>query len=249
MASAATLPRLQLRPRCNSYFQVTDQVHAHIKTAVPASAQRISTDGGRRRWRHTFLPVSAVGTGRGSSVTEADRKSDLSLENVKTSIVSRDDEKINVRVQLPGKATQKVFDEALTILARDAPPVPGFRKSKGDYDVAVLQIPSSILLQMLGKSRVTKFVLQEILTITIEEFIKKENLKVKPEIKTTQSEGEMESAFAPGSAFGFNVILELEKSDSDEDSDSEEKPHSEEDSEEKPDSDDDLKEKKSGSSE
>jgi hypothetical protein len=37
-------------------------------------------------------------------------------------------------VQLPGKATQKVFDEALTILARDAPPVPGFRKSKGGTD-------------------------------------------------------------------------------------------------------------------
>ena len=106
--------------------------------------------------------------GRGSSVTEADRKSDLSLENVKTSVVSRDDEKINVssptqlrhvkavqmwqtesfnliwpcqlilciqvRVQLPGKTTQKVFDEALTILARDAPPVPGFRKSKGGTD-------------------------------------------------------------------------------------------------------------------
>lgn len=61
---------------------------------------------------------------------------------------------------------------------------------------------------------------------------------MKPEIKTTQSEGEMELAFAPGSAFGFNVILQLEKSDSDE-----------EDSEEKPDSDDDLKEQKSGSSE
>ena len=60
---------------------------------------------------------------------------------------------------------------------------------------------------------------------------------MKPEIKTTQSEGEMESAFAPGSAFGFNVILQLEKSDSDEDS------------EEKPDSDDDLKEQKSGPSE
>ena len=59
---------------------------------------------------------------------------------------------------------------------------------------------------------------------------------MKPEIKTTQSEGEMESAFAPGSAFGFNVILELEKSDSDEDL------------EEKPDSDDDLKEQKSGPS-
>jgi len=67
--------------------------------------------------------------------------------------------------------------------------------------------------------------------------LNQENLKVKPEIKTTQSEGEMESAFAPGSSFGFNVILQLEKSDSDEDS------------EEKPDSDDDLKEQKSGPSE
>lgn len=41
---------------------------------------------------------------------------------------------MQVRVQLPGKATQKVFDEALTFLARDAPPVPGFRKSKGGTD-------------------------------------------------------------------------------------------------------------------
>ena len=77
--------------------------------------------------------------------------------------------------------------------------------------------------------------------------LNQENLKVKPEIKTTQSEGEMESAFAPGSAFGFNVILQLEKSDSGEDS--VEKPDFDEDSEEKPDSDDDLKEQKSGSSE
>jgi FKBP-type peptidyl-prolyl cis-trans isomerase (trigger factor) len=41
---------------------------------------------------------------------------------------------VQVRVQVPGKATQKVFDEALVILARDAPPVPGFRKSKGGTD-------------------------------------------------------------------------------------------------------------------
>ena len=34
--------------------------------------------------------------GRDSSITEAERKSDLTLENVKTSIVSRDDEMINV---------------------------------------------------------------------------------------------------------------------------------------------------------
>ncbi|KAJ1286613.1 hypothetical protein BS78_03G365700 [Paspalum vaginatum] len=216
MASAATVPKLQLRPRCHSRFQVIDPVRAHIKVSkCQMHIQGFLVSAGGRRLRHTLLPVSAVGSGRDSSITEADRKSDLSLENVKTSVVSRDDEKINVRVQLPGKATQKVFDEALTILARDAPPVPGFRKSKGGK---TSNIPSSILLQMLGKDRVTKFVLQEILSITIEEFVKKEKLKVKPEIKTTQSESEMESTFTPGSAFGFNVILQLEKSDSDEDS-------------------------------
>ncbi|CAL4972705.1 unnamed protein product [Urochloa decumbens] len=213
MASAATLPKLQTRPRCHSYFQVIDTVRStHIKICG-ASKCRIPAQGGGTSSRRTFHAVSAVGSGRDSSVTEAERKSDLSLENVKTSIVSRDDETINVRVQLPGKATQKVFDEALTILARDAPPVPGFRKSKGGK---TSNIPSSILLQMLGRSRVTKFVLQEILSITIEEFVKKENLKVNPEIKTTQTEDEMESSFTPGSAFGFNVIMQLEKSDSDE---------------------------------
>ncbi|OEL28339.1 hypothetical protein BAE44_0010641 [Dichanthelium oligosanthes] len=203
MASAATLPKLQWRPRCHSYFQVPFSHSPHEGSA------------------HQF-------PGRDSSITEAERRSNLSLENVKTSIVSRNDEKINVRVQLPGKATQKVFDEALAIMARDAPPVPGFRKSKGEesFYICIHEIPSSILLQMLGKSRVTKFVLQEILSITIEEFVKKENLKVNPEIKTTQTESEMESAFTPGSAFGFNVILQLEKSDSDEDS--EEKPDSSE---------------------
>jgi len=45
-----------------------------------------------------------------------------------------------------------------------------------------------------------------------------ENLKVNPEIRMTQAESEMESAFMPGSAFLFNVILQLEKFDSDEDS-------------------------------
>ena len=83
-------------------------------------------------------------------------------------------------------------------------------------------IPSSILLQMLGKSRVTKFVLQEILSITVGDFVKKENLKVNPEIKTTQSEEELESSFTPGSSFSFSVVLQLEKPESDETSENSE---------------------------
>ncbi|KAK3166211.1 hypothetical protein QOZ80_1AG0042850 [Eleusine coracana subsp. coracana] len=219
MASAATFPKLRFGPRCHNYTQTIDPIRIQIKfgngCSDRISSKRLLISDRGRSLRNTLLTVSAVGSGAGSSIAADESKNDLSLENVKMSIVSRNDEKINVRVQLPGKATQKVFDEALVILSRDAPPVPGFRKSKGGK---TSNIPSSILLQMLGKSRVTKFVLQEIMSITIGDFVKKENLKVNPEIETTQSEAEMESAFKPGSAFGFNVILQLEKSDTDEDS-------------------------------
>lgn len=36
-----------------------------------------------------------------------------------------------VRVDLTGDDTEKVFDKVLTNLARTAPPVPGFRRQKG----------------------------------------------------------------------------------------------------------------------
>lgn len=36
-----------------------------------------------------------------------------------------------VRVDLPGKETQIVFEKVLRNLARSAPPVPGFRREKG----------------------------------------------------------------------------------------------------------------------
>ncbi|KQK11001.1 uncharacterized protein LOC100837766 isoform X2 [Brachypodium distachyon] len=209
MASAATFPKLRLAPRFRTYSQF--QTGDGCNRPTHAHGWLISTG---RSLRHTFLPVSAVRSGRGSSVAQEEEKTGLSLDNFKTTVVSRDDENINLRIDLPGKATQKVFDEALTSLARDAPPVPGFRRSKGGK---TSNIPSSILLAMLGKSRVTKFILQEILSVTVGDFVKKENLKVNPEIATTQSEGDLESSFTPGSSFRFNVILQLEKeSDSDE---------------------------------
>lgn len=43
-----------------------------------------------------------------------------------------------------------------------------------------------------------------------------------PEIKTTQSEEELESSFTPGSSFSFSVVLQLEKPESDETSENSE---------------------------
>lgn len=43
-----------------------------------------------------------------------------------------------LRVDLTGDETQKVFDQVLTNLARSAPPMPGFRKQKGGSTVIFL---------------------------------------------------------------------------------------------------------------
>ncbi|KAI5006988.1 hypothetical protein ZWY2020_046936 [Hordeum vulgare] len=151
MASAATFPKLRLGPRCHGYsqLQAADPVHIHMKIGgsckCPMPAQGLLVSTGRSAARHAFLPVSAARSGRGAPVADAAEKTGLSLDSFKTSVVKRDDEKIHLRIELPGKATQKVFDE----------------------------IPSSILLSMLGKSRVTKFILQEILSVTVGDFVKK----------------------------------------------------------------------------
>ncbi|URD77419.1 Bacterial trigger factor protein (TF) [Musa troglodytarum] len=67
-----------------------------------------------------------------------------------------------------------------------------------------ITVPKSFLLQMLGRDRVTKFLIQEIVGITIGDY---ENLKVKSQFKTIQTAEELEAAFTPGSEFGFNAVI------------------------------------------
>ncbi|URD77409.1 Bacterial trigger factor protein (TF) [Musa troglodytarum] len=69
-----------------------------------------------------------------------------------------------------------------------------------------ITVPKSFLLQMLGRDRVTKFLIQEIVGITIGDY---ENLKVKSQFKTIQTAEELEAAFTPGSEFGFNAVSRL----------------------------------------
>ncbi|RVW34282.1 hypothetical protein CK203_092994 [Vitis vinifera] len=76
-------------------------------------------------------------------------------------------------------------------------------------------VPKSFLLQILGEERVTKFVIQEIITATVSDYVMKENLNVKDKkITTTPAAEELKSLFTPGNEFGFNATLELEKSES-----------------------------------
>ncbi|KAK8914520.1 hypothetical protein KSP39_PZI023770 [Platanthera zijinensis] len=155
-------------------------------------------------------PMLALGSGVEGLTTDR-KKNDLSLDNVNIVVESRDEDKIHVRVDLTGEQTQRAFDFVLTNLARTAPPVPGFRRRKGGKTSTV---PKSFLLQILGNDRVTNFVIQEIVSVSINDYAKKENVKVKNQVKTAQTAEELKAAFLPGSEFGFNATIEIESLDS-----------------------------------
>ncbi|KAJ7947459.1 Trigger factor like [Quillaja saponaria] len=155
-------------------------------------------------------PVSAVNSGLEASITDPNDNA-VTLTDAKIVVESQDNNKIQIRVDLTGDQTQRVFDQVLTNLARTAPPVPGFRRQKGGK---TSKVPKSFLIQIIGEERVTKFMIQEILNSTMVHYVKKENLNVKDkQISTIQTAEELKRSFNPGSEFGFNVLFELENSE------------------------------------
>ncbi|XP_075661155.1 uncharacterized protein LOC142630987 isoform X1 [Castanea sativa] len=168
----------------------------------------------RRGLTHLTKPISASSSGLEASITDQKGKT-IKLKSAKIVIESQDENKMQIQVDLTGDETEKVFDQVLTNLARTAPPVPGFRRQKGGATQGkTSQVPKSFLLQMLGEERVTKFVIQEIVNSTMDDYVKNENLNVKDnKINTIQKVEELMSSFIPGKEFRFNAILELEGSE------------------------------------
>ncbi|XP_073046597.1 uncharacterized protein [Primulina eburnea] len=154
-------------------------------------------------------PLSAVDSGLEATITDPSNN-DVRIKNAEITVESKDENKMQVRVDLTGKETDIVFEKVLRNLARTAPPVPGFRREKGGK---TSKVPRDFLLQILGEDRVTKFVIQEIVTSTLADYVKKENLTVKDnKINTIQTAEELKALFVPGDNFGFNATLELENS-------------------------------------
>ncbi|KAJ8752538.1 hypothetical protein K2173_004826 [Erythroxylum novogranatense] len=155
-----------------------------------------------------FAPISAVGSGLEASIADL-KDSVITLKNAKFVEETREKDQIQLRVDLTGDDTQKVFSKVLRDLARSAPPIPGFRREKGGKTT---KVPQEFLLQILGEDRVTNFVIQEIVSSTLADYAKRENLKVKDnKVNTIQKAEELKRSFTPGSEFGFNAVLELEE--------------------------------------
>ncbi|PSS32808.1 Trigger factor like [Actinidia chinensis var. chinensis] len=218
MATAMMMTMSQFQP---STF-TSRSLYKHAQTSHNAMSINLCTlehnisgrllnlcNSSRRVLRSLSKPISAVGSGLEVSTDPNDNS--ITIKNAKIIEESRDNDKLQLRVDLTGIDTQKVFDRVLIELARSAPPIPGFRRQKGGKTT---KVPKSFLLQVLGEERVTKFVIQEIVSSTMVDYVKKENLNVKDsKINTIQTEKELELSFAPGKEFGFNATLELEISE------------------------------------
>ncbi|RDY12670.1 hypothetical protein CR513_02483, partial [Mucuna pruriens] len=137
--------------------------------------------------RYLNTPISALNSGLEASITDSNEISAI-LTNAKIVVDSEDENKIQLRVDLTGDQTQKVFDRILINLGRTAPPVPGFRMQKGD--------PKGLpCTDAWGRT------------------CHQENLDVKDrKISTTQTADQLKKSFTPGNEFGFNVIIEPENS-------------------------------------
>eukprot|EP00850_Spirogloea_muscicola_P008262 SM000043S15890 [mRNA] locus=s43:747881:750097:- [translate_table: standard] len=115
---------------------------------------------------------------------------------------------IEVRVDISGRESQKIFDDVLVELGKSAPAVPGFRKSKGGK---TSNVPKAVLLQMLGEQRVRSFVIDRIINSCLADYVEKEGINAKKDVKTRQSAEELTGAFEPGIAFGFDATIILEE--------------------------------------
>ncbi|XP_021824489.1 uncharacterized protein LOC110765630 isoform X2 [Prunus avium] len=201
------LPKFPARSYCSRALTCQNA----IRIAGFCNTQRkLFTSPHKRGHARLSRLIYAAGSGLEASIADVEGNL-ITLKSAKIVVESQEDNKIQVRVDLTGDDTEKVFDKVLTNLARTAPPVPGFRRQKGGK---TSKVPKSFLLDILGKERVTKFVIQEIISSTVGDYVKKENLNVKEnKINTTQTAEELKLLFKPGTEFGFNAILELENSE------------------------------------
>ncbi|KDP44258.1 hypothetical protein JCGZ_05725 [Jatropha curcas] len=206
--ASISMATISLRGYCSCNCSSIHRTAASVNWRLSLS----SNQKGRSILQHVSKPLSAVGSGLEASITDP-KDNAMNFKNAKIVVESKEEDKIQLRVDLSGDETQKVFDKVLTDLGKSAPPIPGFRRQKGVKLAGPLsfttRVPRDFLLQILGEERVTNFVIQEIVSSSLADY---ENLNVKDnKVNTIQKAEELKKLFTPGTAFGFTAVLELEE--------------------------------------
>lgn len=118
--------------------------------------------------------------------------------------------KVPVKVSVGGSFTQSTYDRVVRELAASTPAMPGFRKSKGGKNA---NIPSKMIVQMLGQKRVSGFVVETIVTDVLADWAEDEGLEVDKQAKVDQKHEELVTSFKPGKALEFTAVLNLVQSE------------------------------------
>ncbi|KAH0992150.1 hypothetical protein GBA52_003633 [Prunus armeniaca] len=113
---------------------------------------------------------------------------------------------LKLNVEVSGAKTRAIFDEVFDKMVTAAQPIPGFRRVKGGK---ILKIPRDILLEVLGPSKVYKQVIKKVINSAIAEYVEKEGLKVRKDLRVEQSFEDLEVAFEPGEDFSFDAVIHL----------------------------------------
>ncbi|KAL6976161.1 hypothetical protein U1Q18_024951 [Sarracenia purpurea var. burkii] len=114
---------------------------------------------------------------------------------------------LRITVEVSGAKTQAIFDDVFSKMVADAQPIPGFRRVKGGKTP---DIPTDVLLQVLGPSKVYKKVIKKVINSTLAEYVEKEGLTVSKDLRVEQSFEDLEASFEPGDQFSFNVVVQLQ---------------------------------------
>lgn len=114
---------------------------------------------------------------------------------------------MQLRVTVADTMTESIFEKVFSKNVAAAQPLPGFRRMKGGK---TRDIPKEIALHLIGPSKVKKETIKNIISLTIAEYVQKEDLDASKNLKVLQTYEELEAAFEPGKEFCFDATFHLQ---------------------------------------
>lgn len=158
-------------------------------------------------YRITRKACSVLGAVSPIQCTETSTESLVSFKDFLVSVQTEEDGLIKLRVTVADTMTESIFEKVFSKNVAAAQPLPGFRRMKGGK---TRDIPKEIALHLIGSSKVKKETIKNIISLTIAEYVQKEDLDASKNLKVLQTYEELEAAFEPGKEFCFDATFHLQ---------------------------------------
>uniref|UniRef100_A0A0E0B5B5 peptidylprolyl isomerase n=1 Tax=Oryza glumipatula TaxID=40148 RepID=A0A0E0B5B5_9ORYZ len=158
-------------------------------------------------YRITRKACSVLGAVSPIQCTETSTESLVSFKDFLVSVQTEEDGLIKLRVTVADTVTEYIFEKVFSKNVAAAQPLPGFRRMKGGK---TRDIPKEIALHLIGPSKVKKETIKNIISLTIAEYVQKEDLDASKNLKVLQTYEELETAFEPGKEFCFDATFHLQ---------------------------------------